>query len=206
MSNWKWADFDKYRELENSNKVLTDELAETKRAFLLRESQLRELQTKLATAESKLRSESFDKLKKVVEQQAEYIEGMSRSVLSQIRNIGESHDLELGWNCAFGFLGEAIRCESVVTELCDKHNESVLAYKAEKKLRAEASAQLSGLNDTVDSIAFELNQVKRERDEAVQRSQRQAARITDLEGVGESVLKMQDIILSARAELERYKP
>lgn len=99
----------------------------------------------------------------------------------QPQHVDANKDLEIRWECLWAFVGEAIRHEKIVSDLVQRHNQSVLLYEAMKKDKAELAAQISSLNDLLDSTIFEHKQVRKDRDDAVGRSQRQAARITELE-------------------------
>ena len=187
-------------ELENSNKVLTEELTQTKKAFLAKDRQCEEQLTKIAQLEGQLRAE--------VRSRSEQKDDLRRSLLKIVDafNSDDQRDLEVRWNCAFAFIGEAIRCESVVREMVNQHNQTVLVYEDMKKRLATATGEISQFSDTVDSLTFELNQIRQERDDLKARSQRQTTRITQLESAADSALKAQDIIMEAAEVLRRYKP
>lgn len=187
------------QELENSKRYLEEELTATKRALLHKEDKIEELLSLNAHLEGKLRIES----KNSKNNREDVLKALS--LIKDAFDVGDHKEFELWWLCTFAFVGEAIRHENIVKDLAHRHNEAVLAYNAEKKLRSEAAAQLSGLHDTIDSLTFELNRVKRDHADVVARSQRQADRVTQLESAGDLALKAQDIILEARNVLGRWK-
>jgi hypothetical protein len=97
--------------------------------------------------------------------------------VSQLRlqHESENTDLEIRWTCLWAIIGEAIRHERVINQCVVQYNESVLLFEAMKKDKAELVSSISSLNDTCDALTFELKQVRKERDDAVARSQRQAS-------------------------------
>jgi hypothetical protein len=163
------------KELENANQVLTDELAETKR--------------RLNDLQSKLKNNAHDRLMEVIKKQGEYIEGLSRGVLSVLSKLNDENgiSLESAWYNTWSVIGEAIRCEYVLRDMAARYNNLCRDYNDILKEKGGVAAQLSGLNDEIDSLKFELNQVKTDRNEAIERSQRQAARITDMESMIENL-------------------
>lgn len=136
-----------------------------------------------------------------------------KTALMNNTNITMYHlgnDLELGWNCSFAFIGEAIRVKKLVEEFALRYNEAILFGEVLKKDKSELVAQISKGNDLADGFAFDLQQVTCKYNELSVYSKRQSHRIVELDSLVSDLKKqilekVADISAISITKIEKIK-